>query len=312
MRHWTLITASALGALTLAACQPAAEPARDGAAAPNPTQTPPAPAQKPAYRFKIGGLEAVALFDGTNPVANDNQTFGVGLTPTQVGDALAAAGQPTDPITLDIHPLLVRAGARVMLFDTGLGAGKGQLMQSLAAAGVDPASITDVFISHAHPDHVGGLTANGALAFPNAAIRLSQAEWASMRANPELKALVGAITPKVQTFAPGDEPAPGVKAQDTSGHTPGHVSYLIADGQNQLLYVGDVMHHWLLSPEHPEWRNGYDGDQSAGAERRVEQVERLASTGARLYAYHFPYPGLGRLQARQGRAVFVAETAAAD
>lgn len=303
-----LMATAAVTALTLAGCSPAANDQKSGEPAPpNPTQTVAAPAEKPVYRFKIGALDAIALFDGQNPVPNDNKVFGVGLTPQAVAAPLTAAGQPADPIMLEIHPLLVRNGARTMLFDTGLGGGKGQLMQSLQTAGVDPASITDVMISHGHPDHVGGLVADGALAFPNAAIRMSDAEWASIRANPQMADLVRVITPKVQTFRPGDEVAPGVEAQDTAGHTPGHVAYLIADGQNQLLYTGDLMHHWVLSVEHPDWTVGYDNDPVAGKKARLDQITALRASGAHIYAYHFPFPGLGKVQTREGRAMFISE-----
>lgn len=303
-----LMATAAVTALTLAACSPAANDQKSGEPAPpNPTQTVAAPAEKPVYRFKIGALDAIALFDGQNPVPNDNKVFGVGLTPQAVAAPLTAAGQPADPIMLEIHPLLVRNGDRTMLFDAGLGAGKGQLMQSLQTAGVDPASITDVMISHGHPDHVGGLVADGAPAFPNAAIRMSEAEWASIRANPEMADLVRVITPKVQAFRPDEEVAPGVEAQDTAGHTPGHVAYLITDGQNQLLYTGDLMHHWVLSVEHPDWTVGYDDDATAGKKARLDEITALRASGAHIYAYHFPFPGLGKIQTREGRATFISE-----
>lgn len=303
-----LMATAAVTALTLAACSPAANDQKSGEPAPpNPTQTVAAPAEKPVYRFKIGALDAIALFDGQNPVPNNNKVFGVGLTPQAVAAPLTAAGQPADPIMLEIHPLLVRNGARTMLFDAGLGAGKGQLMQSLQTAGVDPASITDVMISHGHPDHVGGLVADGAPAFPNAAIRMSEAEWASIRANPEMADLVRVITPKVQAFRPDEEVAPGVEAQDTAGHTPGHVAYLITDGQNQLLYTGDLMHHWVLSVEHPDWTVGYDDDATAGKKARLDEITALRASGAHIYAYHFPFPGLGKIQTREGRATFISE-----
>lgn len=303
-----LMATAAVTALTLAACSPAANDQKSGEPAPpNPTQTVAAPAEKPVYRFKIGALDAIALFDGQNPVPNDNKVFGVGLTPQAVAAPLTAAGQPADPIMLEIHPLLVRNGDRTMLFDAGLGAGKGQLMQSLQTAGVDPASITDVMISHGHPDHVGGLVADGAPAFPNAAIRMSEAEWASIRANPEMADLVRVIAPKVQAFRPDEEVAPGVEAQDTAGHTPGHVAYLITDGQNQLLYTGDLMHHWVLSVEHPDWTVGYDDDATAGKKARLDEITALRASGAHIYAYHFPFPGLGKIQTREGRAMFISE-----
>lgn len=302
-----MMTGAALASLALAACQPANQQKAGDPAPPNPTQTVAAPAEKPVYRFKIGGLDAIALFDGQNPVPNDNKVFGVGLTPQAVASPLTAAGQPADPIMLEIHPLLVRNGDRVMLFDTGLGEGKGQLMQSLRTAGVDPAAVTDVLISHGHPDHIGGLIAGGALAFPNAVIRMSEAEWASIRAKPDMADLVRIVTPKVQAFKPGGEVAPGVTSQDTAGHTPGHVAYLIADGQNQLLYTGDLMHHWILSVEHPDWRVGYDDDQTAGEKARLDEVTALRNSGAHIYAYHFPFPGLGKIATREGRAMFIAE-----
>lgn len=303
-----LMATAAVTALTLAACSPAANDQKSGEPAPpNPTQTVAAPAEKPVYRFKIGALDAIALFDGQNPVPNDNKVFGVGLTPQAVAAPLTAAGQPADPIMLEIHPLLVRNGDRTMLFDAGLGAGKGQLMQSLQTAGVDPANITDVMISHGHPDHVGGLVADGAPAFPNAAIRMSEAEWALIRANPEMADLVRVIAPKVQAFRPDEEVAPGVEAQDTAGHTPGHVAYLITDGQNQLLYTGDLMHHWVLSVEHPDWTVGYDDDATAGKKARLDEITALRASGAHIYAYHFPFPGLGKIQTREGRATFISE-----
>lgn len=302
-----LQTTAAFAALLLAACQPANEQKAGEPAPLNPEGIVAPAANKPVYRFKIGDLDAIALFDKTNQLPNDNKVFGVGETPETVAGALQSAGQPADTITLEVHPLLVRNGDRTLLFDTGLGEGGGELMGSLRTAGVDPAAVTDVLISHGHRDHVGGLVRNGALAFPNAAVRLSQAEWASMRANPELADLVRIITPKVQAFEPGGEVAPGVTAQDTAGHTPGHVSYLIADKQNQLLYTGDLMHHWILSVEHPDWLVGYDNDQQAGLKARLDEITALRASGAHIYAYHFPFPGLGKIQTREGRAMFIAE-----
>ncbi len=99
---------------------------------------------------------------------------------------LKAAGAPTDQITLGVDALLAEGGGRVMLFDTGLGpAVHGVLQASLAQAGVRPEAVTDVFITHSHGDHVGGLvTADGRPAFPHALVHMSTAEWAFMRAQP--------------------------------------------------------------------------------------------------------------------------------
>jgi glyoxylase-like metal-dependent hydrolase (beta-lactamase superfamily II) len=143
----------------------------------------------------VGDLSAMALSDGSIELPMTARSS-VWATHPKVAAVLSAAGLPTDKLQLTIHPLLVKATDRVLLFDTGAGSifgpGAGQLPTSLAAAGVDPASVTDIFISHAHGDHIGGLVnAQGALAFPNAAIHISRPECASLSGGrAELAALV--------------------------------------------------------------------------------------------------------------------------
>lgn len=308
-----LITTGAVAALMLAAaaCTPAENAKRPEAKAE--AVAPAVAASDAVYPFKIGSLDAFALLDGNNPVPNDNTVFGLGKTPGDVAAVLTAAGQPTDVMQLSIHPLLVKDGDRTVLIDAGAGAAfgdkAGKLMSSLASAGIDPASITDVLISHSHPDHIGGLvTADGALAFPNATIRMSQAEWAYLQANPDMAVLVQAITPKVQAFAPGAAVAPGITAVSLAGHTPGHTLYEIASGNEKLLYAGDTAHHYVVSLAHPEWAMGYDGDKVAGAKQREAELGALAASGERVYFHHFPFPGIGHVQKAAQGYVWVPET----
>ena len=266
-----------------------------------------------AFRFNIGALDAVALKDGDIDAANDGKTFAIGQPAEQVATLLAAAGAPTDVLHLSIQPLLVRAGERVLLFDTGAGdvewARGGRLPASLHAAGVAPAQVTDIFISHRHQDHVGGLLApDGALAFPNATVHLSAAEWAGMQADPEAAALVAAITPKVSAFAPGTEVVPGtVTAVVDDGHTPGHSAYLVTSGDDRLLYLGDTAHHFVVSVQRPEWTVAYDMDAPLAQTRRRELLQRAADANTRVYAVHFPFPGLGRFEKQGESFVWVPE-----
>lgn len=255
-----------------------------------------------AFRFRIGAFDAVALKDGDVDAPNDGKTFALGQPTEQVAALLAAAGAPTDVLHLSIQPLLVRAGERVLLFDTGAGdvewARGGRLPASLHAAGVAPAQVTDIFISHRHQDHVGGLLApDGALAFPNATVHLSTAEWAGMQADTEAAALVAAIAPKVSAFEPGAELVPGtVTAVVDDGHTPGHSAYLVTSGADRLLYLGDTAHHFVVSVQRPEWTVAYDIDAPLAQTRRRELLQRAADANTRVYAVHFPFPGLGRFR----------------
>jgi glyoxylase-like metal-dependent hydrolase (beta-lactamase superfamily II) len=320
------VTCLAATALVLAACSKKEEagPA-ETAPAPAPAVEAPPPPPKPASAstFMIGELSASALRDGRLEFPNDNKIFGVGHTPDEVGALLSAAGQPTDKIHLDLDPLLVKSADRVMLFDTGAGSNfgptAGQLPQSLQEAGVDAQSVTDIFISHVHGDHIGGLlNAEGALTFPNAKIHISRPEWkffSGLKAEQaagmgvqNFDALVKAMKPKVDAFTPGAQLVPGVvKAVEIKGHTPGHSGYRITSGNDSLLYIGDAMHSSIISVQKPDWPMNFDSDQKTGAASRESLLAELASSGQRVYAVHFPFPGLGRIEKRGEGYVWVPE-----
>jgi glyoxylase-like metal-dependent hydrolase (beta-lactamase superfamily II) len=253
-----------------------------------------------AHAFHIGTYQAWSLRDLTNVVPNDNSVIGQGQTPDEVAAVLKAAGQPTDHITLSIDALLVKAGDHLVLIDTGMGPkAHGVLMQSLAKAGVTPNQITDVLITHCHPDHIGGLlTAEGQPAFPKAVVRLTDAEWASVKANPQQADFVTAITPQVQTFAGGAEVLPGITSVILKGHTPGHTGYEIASGDAKLLDIGDMAHSVVVSLAKPEWAMGYDADKPAGEATRRAELTVLAKSGETIFAPHFPFPGTGQIVAK--------------
>jgi glyoxylase-like metal-dependent hydrolase (beta-lactamase superfamily II) len=315
-------------AVTLAACSQRNDapgsPAADSMATATPDRTPePVSASENVKPFAIGKLPAFALRDGALEFPNDNKVFGVGHTPEEVAAELSAAGAPADKIQLSIQPLLVKSGDRVLLFDTGAGTNfgptAGKLSASLAASGVDPASVTDIFISHAHGDHIGGLVnAQGTLVFPNAKVHLSAPEWkylsglkddaAKQIGVENHAALVAALTPKVDAFAPNAELIAGVvTAKEIKGHTPGHSGYVIGSGADTLLYIGDAAHSHVISVRKPEWPNSFDGDQATAAASRKALIESSAASGQRIYAVHFPFPGLGRIEKRGNTYAWVAE-----
>lgn len=298
----------------LAACSKAPEPQTAQPAEPAPA---PAAASANVHEFKIGDLSAFALRDGTFVFPNDAKTIGVGHSPEEIGKLLESAGVPTTELSLSIQPLLIKSADKVLLFDTGVGSGGGEnagkLVTSMKEARIDPASVTDILISHLHGDHIGGLVdGNGALVFANATVRMSVPEWDALKAsaagNANRTALVQAVTPKVETFTPGAEIVPNVvKAVDIKGHTPGHSGYLITSGAESLLYIGDTAHHHVVSVQEPDWTIQFDGDAPTAQASRKEVIATNAQAGQRIYAVHFPFPGVGKFLQQGERFKWTAE-----
>lgn len=300
--------------LVLVACAPAAPvpkvvPASGEAAEP---KRPPEPR---IARFVIGALPAFALKDGDLHEKNDAQTFGLGHAPAEI-DALLGAPSPT--LDLSIQPLLVRDGERVLLFDTGAlrppwAPGAGALLASLALTGIAPGAVTDIFLSHHHDDHVGGLLdPKGALAFPKARIHLTAPEWKAMQATKDQADVVAAITPQVVPFQPGAELLASVRAVPVDGHTPGHSAYEIHSGAARLLYLGDATHHSVISVRRPGWPVDYDEDKALAAASREALLARVATEQLRVYGVHFPFPGLGTITRTQAGFAFVADNEPRD
>ena len=183
------------------------------------------------YRLKVGEFEVTVVNDGARAIPLP-ATFVRNVSNEQVLAAAEAAYMPKGSIVAPFNPMVVNTGAKLVLIDTGYGPGLGPtvglLPSTLAAAGVDPKSIDIVLISHMHGDHVLGLkTPDGALAFPNAEIKVPAVDWTfwmddeNMSRAPEgfAKATFGFnrkifsdLTDKVTRYQWGQEVVPGITA----------------------------------------------------------------------------------------------------
>lgn len=275
-------------------------------------------AQTAPHSFAHGDVTVMVVSDGS--LVLPISLLGGNASPEEVKAVLAAIGVTGDTIKPAASPTLIKAGNDLILFDTGAGAGlyetAGKLKETLAAANIDPASITKVVFTHAHPDHLFGTSADGgALTFPNAQHYVAQAEW-DFWTHPDTPGKLpeqmrpmalgaqkhlGATKEKVVLVKPGEEIVAGITVIDTKGHTPGHVSFAVPGDGGGLIILGDVMNNPHVYFAHPEWHFGFDADKEQAVATRKAILDRAATDKVKLLGYHWTYPGLGYAE-RDGTA----------
>ena len=261
------------------------------------------------HRFTIGTMQATIVSDGPLSLGRPAKIFR-DIDPEAIDTALIEAGIATDRVRVEQNCLLVETAGKRVLFDNGLGSAKpygpdsGKLLTSLAEAGIDPASIDAMVLTHGHSDHCWGTVADdGSLNFPNATLYLSQPELDYWTAEPPLEqhkpTLEGArrhilpLRDRIRCPRDGEEFLPGIQAWLTPGHTPGHMAYLFDGG---WCLTGDVAFFHPLSYAFPDTQSPYDTDRALGAATRRRVLDRLSHDRLRVIGYHQPWPGLGRVE----------------
>ncbi|MBY0330528.1 MAG: MBL fold metallo-hydrolase [Acetobacteraceae bacterium] len=287
---------------------------RSAAAQPAAPAAPPGPAQAPGFfRFKLGDFTVTMVHDGFSPRPNPLEGFIRNATPADVEQALREAMLPTQNLPNPFTVTFIDTGRGIIAFDAGTGGGQlggrtGTLPANLRAAGIDPAAVTMVAVSHFHADHITGLTtADNAVVFPNAEIWVPAAEWAfwsdesnSGRA-PEAQRGTFAntrrrLTPyqaRMRQFQDGQEIAAGVRAMAAYGHTPGHSVFYVTSGAEQLFVMADTSSRPDLFLRNPHWQSVFDVDGAMATETRRRLFGRIADDRARFTAYHFNFPSNG-------------------
>lgn len=262
------------------------------------------------YRFQLGDLNITNIHDGTLTIPTN--LFGANAEEGAVDALLEANRLPTGMMTSIANLLLVESGDRLALMDTGYGdftmggpMSGGKLLETLAALGVDAGSVTDVVITHFHPDHVGGLAFEDGAAFPNAMVHFPQVEWdflSEQGTGTEEAAFFDYARFKMQPYVDNDQVSfytdgqdilSGVTAMAAPGHTPGHHALMFSSGDQTLLNMVDTTNHFVIGLQHPEWYFGFDAMPDMAVETRRNTLEMAAEDGIQVFGYHFPFPGIG-------------------
>jgi glyoxylase-like metal-dependent hydrolase (beta-lactamase superfamily II) len=270
------------------------------------------------YRYKVGDYEIVQLMDGARTFPMPDK-FVVNASKDQAIAAAEAAYMPDGKVTIPFSPIIVNTGSKLIAIDTGNGLGAfaatkgavGQARGNMDVAGIDPKQIDMVIISHFHGDHIGGLkNADGSPAFPNAEIKVPAVEWAfwtddanQSKANgfnkaqfPMVKKMLEGFAGKVTMYEADKEIAPGITSVFTPGHTPGHMSYVIASGAKKIFVQTDVTNIPSLFLTHPDWHAMFDNDGDLAQATRHKVYDMAAAEKMTVVGYHFPYPCVGHVE----------------
>jgi len=268
-----------------------------------------APKAMAATRFGVGDKKLIALSDGYFDMPA-NMFLG---TP----DALQA--QIGDPARIAANTYAYRTGGRTILFDAGAGTSDfitgafptaSNLPVDLASAGITSEDVTDIVITHMHPDHVGGLAIGNRSAFPNARIHIAAAEWdfwnadgfASTAPPPmrpmvaNVQALSSVIESNIILHSGSADLGDGVSVIPAPGHTPGHTAIVLDGGREQFVVVGDLTVHEAVHFANPTygWALDVDGEQAVST--RISMLDMIATDGLIMGAAHVTKPGLGRVE----------------
>ena len=256
-----------------------------------------------AKTFKVGDLTVTTLLDGSLPRDGAKDIFGGGASDEDFAKVSAENFIPADTAQFFFTPSLVNTGSELVLFDTGLG--QGGIQAALADAGVSPDQIDVVVLTHMHPDHIGGMTTDGAPTFANARYVTSATEydfWSAQESGNNVGDLVAAkVTPlaeKMSFIGDGEQVASGITAVAAHGHTPGHTVYHLESNGQRLLLTADLANHYVWSFAHPEWEVRFDMDKAAATAARRNVLGMLAADKVPMVGYHMPFPAAGFVETR--------------
>jgi len=266
------------------------------------------------YRMKIGKVDVIALTDGT--ISVDFLPLLTNTKPGEVQSLLARECVTPTAVEASINAYLIQLDNKLILVDTGAGELLGpkldKLPDSLRAAGVQPEQITDILLTHIHPDHSGGLTVGGRRVFPNATVHVNKMEldyWTNKSLGekaPEptktfFQQADQTVSPyiksgQVKTFDAGVELFPGLRTIAGYGHTPGQTYYVLESNGEKLVFWGDTLHVQDVQFTDPSVTVKFDVDPKAAAAQRKLAFADAAKNGYLVALDHVYFPGIGHIQ----------------
>ena len=262
------------------------------------------------YHRRVGDIVVTAISDG---FLDGNLNVLRNIDHDEARQILMDAFRPARRTA--VNAFLIYSAGRVALIETGSGnylqPTAGKVLVNVKAAGVAPADIEAVLLTHMHPDHSAGLTdmATGKPNYPNAELVMHEREpehWfddARMaKGNDREKKLffqagreqVAPYKDRWRLFT-GGEVFPGVTALPRPGHTPGHTTFMVNSGKEQLLIWGDTVHVPEVQTARPEVCMDFDTDKDMAQASRRKVFDMAATDRLLVTGMHLHFPGFAHL-----------------
>jgi len=255
------------------------------------------------FSFKVGSFEVYMMVEAQR---QGNAEILIGADENLLKRYIPAAG-----FFHSTNTFLIKAPGRNILVDTGFGQA---IFEHLKKLNVVPEDIDVILITHMHGDHFGGLAKDGKALFPKAKIYLSQREleyWTKTNVNQGAVAALAPYGSQVETFEPSQldgklvELIPGITPIANYGHTPGHTVFLLENGGEKFLIIGDLLHVALVQFPVPEISATYDSDAKAAAAVRRQILSYAAKNKIPVGGMHLVYPGVGNVKAEGNGFKFI-------
>jgi glyoxylase-like metal-dependent hydrolase (beta-lactamase superfamily II) len=255
----------------------------------------------------IGSLDVLCVTDG---VLKSSIDFVLGL---RREDAMRISGaEPDGALRIPVNNFVFRRGDATVLIDAGAGDTMqptlGRLPANLRNAGVDPASITHIVLTHLHPDHANGLVdAEGGAVYENAEIVVHETElafWMRENDGSEVESVLRMRARNRINLAPYMSRLKTMRDRESflgctpvlaPGHSPGHTCWIIETGAKAMIAWGDLVHFSTIQIEHPTIAVKYDLDADLARASRIAMLDRVAREGLVVCGAHVSAPGIGRV-----------------
>ena len=260
-------------------------------------------------QMSVGNFKVTALRDGELSLPSE-----VLMNLTDEQSQQIKADEKSKLATSNVNAYLIQTEGKNLLIDTGcrdlFGPTCGFLQDALNEAGLVRNDITDIFLTHLHPDHVAGaINAEGSAVFENASFKVIDLEynfwtsdtftdsevngndWAGLA-----RAALNAYKDKIETISFGNDIIPGVTSVSIPGHTPGHSGFRVDEGNETLIQMGDILHVPNLQLENPSISTVFDVDSEAALKSRKELLDMVSTDKILCTSGHMIQPKFGYIE----------------